>query len=209
MNRRNQTDVLDYSTIDLNKLMQFDVFNNTGNEGRFLGHDCFLNPPGHPSYFVERALKSDRHHRGAGPRYVLKHPDDNYYRVILRGIDPSGLFAKITDDLYLPLPYTHPRVQAWIKRVYEYHRNAYMDSERKDSLGVKHVATYYIDKSNKSDPKMHMAYIKIHSMYAEHEPDLHLIAHPRQNKDTEIPEFWWETHRTIEDALKGEKLDKD
>ena len=186
---------MDYSTIDLNKLQTFEPVNDLVNDGRFVGVSCFCSPPGHPSYFVENAVVRDKVVSDTNAKYVLKHPDDSTYRIIVKNDDPRKLYGILTDDLYLPLPYESDRVQAWIERVYEYDRYTYLSSDKS--------GTVQIDKSGSLDPERHMAYIKIKSMYPEHEPSLHLIRYPMQNKTKEIPRYWWEKHATPNDFFEG------
>lgn len=81
------------------------------------GCGCFLEPPGHPRYYVRSIYTS----HGNSPRYGLPQ----YY---LRGNGYTEL--EEVDKLFKPLPLEHERTQAWIRYIMSYFKNCYSDPDK-------------------------------------------------------------------------------
>lgn len=107
-----------------------------------LGSACYGDPPGFPTYFLRHVYTSHGNTPPKGPDAVIEEP-----RTIA---DQRGTLRRIPEiswgqtnaegwenrrqfftSLWLPLPYEHPRVQAWIVSTYIHHHHCYMDLDQR------------------------------------------------------------------------------
>ena len=101
------------------------------------GAACFLEPPGHPRYFVRAVYTRDGNNpnRPGVPQYMLN------------GTGYDSL--EEVDTEFKPLPYDHPRVQAWERYVYAYFRSMYTTDPANRNIGDAFswpVPAYKLDK---------------------------------------------------------------
>lgn len=141
------------------------------------GCGCLGEPPNHPRYEVMPVYT----------RYGNSPPDGQPQYYLNRiGFD----YLDEVDALFEPLPYQHPRVQAWERDQYSYFRTCYSP----DGL-TRDVSKCIIDTTNKEQAEHHLAYLAVKIYYPEAEPRLDLIEKP--------PIYgkgggghWWERHET-------------
>jgi hypothetical protein len=101
------------------------------------GNGCFMDPPGYPTYYTQPVYTSNGNDPRRGPTMVLMG------HVVDRAEWPVGatyerqreVIDALMRRLYVPLPYEHPRVQAWERSLYAYFRTMYEDP---DGLGDEH-----------------------------------------------------------------------
>jgi len=83
------------------------------------GNGCYLDPPGYPTYFT-RAIYTQHGNHGRGPKMVL------FGVVVDDGKISYENLRRRLEELYVPLPFEHPRVQCWIKALFTYFKNCYL-----------------------------------------------------------------------------------
>jgi hypothetical protein len=89
------------------------------------GMGCYLDPPGFPTYFIRPQYTRN----GKSPRQGTDV--ELLGREIARAEDyRSEGYKELYRRLYLPLPFDHPRVQAWIVAVFTHMRHSYRDVDR-------------------------------------------------------------------------------
>ena len=128
--------VADISNIRLDRLQKLPQL-ASGSVSYQMGSGCFLEPPGHPSYFM-RSVGRDCN------AYVIQVGDvafvvdgELYTNGKLREVDWAKYGAPKTREerlnwLYSPLPIDHPRVRAWIQQLYQHQGNCYVPVEPVD-----------------------------------------------------------------------------
>ena len=138
----------DTSTIDhvrLSRLSEFQVsYLHLGDEGM----GCALDPPGYPTYFLQPVYTSNGNNPGRGPQTVLLG------HVVETHDTPYEQRAALMKRFYLPLPWEHPRVQAWVRNVFRHQGCMYYDdaAEGRDKQFVFPVP-YYKLKTFRDDPR--------------------------------------------------------
>ncbi len=85
------------------------------------GVGCFLEPPGHPSYFT-RSIYTQY---GNSPPY--DRPQYEYREMYFTELEDIN-------KLYKPLPLEHKRTQAWIAYLFGYFNNCYTDPSKPDNV---------------------------------------------------------------------------
>lgn len=98
------------------------------------GNACYLDAPGYPTYFTRSVYNAHGNSPMHGPQmvldfagryYVVEHSDDH------RAGEAWDAYRARKDallhSLWVPLPYGHPRVQAWIREVYRHMAHCYVD----------------------------------------------------------------------------------
>jgi len=115
---------MDFSTIDLEALTKLATY--TPSRGYHLqdspGNGCAGDPPGFPTYFTRSVYTSSGNEPRRGPVQVIK--------------------------LWKPLPYQHPRVQAWIRETYRHMAHCYTDDKglvAKPEYGKSGMLIYSLD----------------------------------------------------------------
>lgn len=114
---------LDTSTIDSEALAGFPALRlPTHYSLGSMGMGCFLEPPGHPSYFIQPVYTPAGHNprRKGYPRVVLSGR-------VLQKVGDGSILPALMNGLWRRLPYDHPRVLAWIESMYHHYRGAYDD----------------------------------------------------------------------------------
>lgn len=140
------------------------------------GNACFLEPPGHPRYFAQSIYTRHGNSPSRGPQYFY---------------EGSGFeFLDELDKYFKPLPYTHPRVQAWEVYTYAYFRHSY--SPDGQDRNVTHDIT---DHEDKQPPEHHLAYLLVKKHYPEAKPRLDIIHDPSPWGMNGIG-TWWERLET-------------
>jgi hypothetical protein len=126
----------DISTLKLDRLQRLPQLPGGMGVNTQMGSGCFLEPPGHPSYFM-RSVGGDCR------AYVISIGDGVY---IVDGETYNGGWKDVNwvkygapkdrqerlNWLYSPLPVDHPRVRAWIEQLYRHQRNCYRIEGEKD-----------------------------------------------------------------------------
>jgi len=136
---------------------------------------CAGEPPNHPRYEVRPIYTKC----GNGPPWGRPQ----YY---LNGYGFNEL--EEADKLFKPLPYDHPRVQAWERDQYAYKYDCYSPG---GTTGA--VDRLTIDSEHKQPPEYHLAYLAVKEHYPEAKPRLDLIEKPpKYGKGAEG--HWWERH---------------
>jgi len=119
------------------------------------GCACFLEPLGHPTYFVRSIYTQHGNSPARGAQYYFKGS----------GFDE----LQEVDQYFEPLPYKHPRVKAWEGYAYAYFRNSYSPDGK----------TREVSKAVRSGkPEHHLAYLLVKKCYPEAKPRLDLIKNP-------------------------------
>ena len=136
---------------------------------------CFGEPPNHPRYDVKSIYTQYGNSPPWGrPQYYLKGRGFNELEEV--------------DKLFKPLPYDHPRVQAWERDQYAYKSNCYSPDGT-----TRAVDKCIIDPDREQPPEHHLAYLAVKEYYPEAEPRLDLIETPPiYGKGAEG--HWWERH---------------
>lgn len=101
------------------------------------GNACFLEPPGHPRYFVQAICTSGDNNPRRPPYYYLN------------GTGYENL--EDVDREFVPLPYDHPRVKAWELEAYSHYNHCYHDEAEDDILIF--PVPYYKLKTFYDDPR--------------------------------------------------------
>lgn len=146
------------------------------------GCGCFLEPPDHPSYFVQPIYTR---HGTSPPR--------NQPAYYLGGRGYRSAFE--VDAEFVPMPYDNPRVKAWEATLYAYFKNCY-------TVNGKRVVVTTSEKNLLLDPNTwtrkpqapenHDAYRNVKRYYPEAEPVESFILNPPRWGDGG-PGGWWET----------------
>lgn len=126
--------MFDESTLNQDALRKLPAYQcpRTYHIDRNLGSGCSGDPPGFPTYFLRSVYTQHGDTPHGGPTHVLR--------------DASGVFRAIPETdwrgtreesdarrdalmrrLWLPLPYGHPRVRAWIVAAYQQMKHCYRD----------------------------------------------------------------------------------
>jgi len=158
------------------------------------GCGCFLEPPGHPSYFVRPVYTQYGNHPSKGPGYFIDG----------KGTDSWEEVAKLYGTTKYPkLPLDHPRTRAWIKCLYGHFQHCYQPSWAPLEFGKPGTIIYPVqDWDEKSvaavkehgapKPEEHSAVLSIRKHYPDYQPEPDLIAGPSSyGKMGEG--HWWET----------------
>jgi len=169
------------------------------------GCACFLEPPGHPRYFVQSIYTQHGNSPSRGPQYFF---------------EGSGFDSiEEVDTYFKPLPYDHPRVKAWEAYAYAYFRNSYSKDGTSrcltDSITVEPKETVFTKSSpdkfttTPQPPEHHLAYLLVKKYYPEAKPRLDLIANPpawgRGGVGT-----WWErlNEKPTPETCPGDRVGK-
>lgn len=146
----------DHSTLDLEllaKLAPAYVKPPTYELQKDPGNGCFLDPPGYPTYFSQSVYTA----HGDTP------PHDQPHAILLGRALPVSLEKRdaLFRRIYKPLPFDHPRVQAWVAALFVHFRGCYRDEERhehgKPGILIWPVP-YYQLKTPVVDPKWQEKY---------------------------------------------------
>jgi hypothetical protein len=125
----------DLSTINLTELEKLPVYTlpPTYRLQDDPGNGCYLDPPGYPTYFTRSVYTSHGNSPRKGAETVIFgrvletsndwRPGDDWDTVSARR---NALMKR----LYMPLPFEHPRVQAWVVSVMTHSAHCYRDTER-------------------------------------------------------------------------------
>lgn len=124
---------IDYSTINREAFNTLDLLKlpPTYSLQRDPGNGCYLNPPGHPSYFTRSVYTQHGNTPGRkgtatlvlsafGEHRVMQRAGENWWSL---GADVKR--EKQMADLYRPLQLGHPRTQAWIAAMRRHYANCY------------------------------------------------------------------------------------
>ena len=87
------------------------------------GSCCFMDPPGHPSYFVKHVYNGRGNEPARGSTMVLCVPGEEMREI--EDSDGRGSRESLLNSLYKRLPFEHPRVQAWVSQVFGYFKDCY------------------------------------------------------------------------------------
>lgn len=126
----------DYSTIDRDKLAKLPTYAlpasyHLGDEG----NGCYLEPPGHPSYFTRSVYTGHGDYPSKGPiMLLLGH--------VVRKADDTTDVPPLA-DLYVPLPYEHPRVEAWERTLYRHLRHCYPTEDPRFAGSPEYCTIFY------------------------------------------------------------------
>ena len=141
--------MIDYSTIDLaelKKLPACELPHTYHLQERPGGNGCFLDPPGFPSYFTRSVYTRHGNNPRKGPEEVISVSEQ-----VVEGADGAFRVTRSDKDwrredtwdtvqaryqgrlrrLYRPLPFEHPRVQAWVAHLFQYFNHCYTDDAGK------------------------------------------------------------------------------
>jgi hypothetical protein len=121
----------DLSTINATKLAKLPplALPPTHKLQRGLGTFCAGDPPGFPSYFLRHIYNA----RGDTPESPQSAVLELLGHVFAFGSDESLSSEAIQSKLrrlWVPLPFDHPRVQAWVASTFAHFRSCYVDAER-------------------------------------------------------------------------------
>lgn len=176
------------------------------------GCGCFLEPPGHPTYFVRSIFTK----YGNNPPYG----QPCYYLNGFGYTDLKAVSALYGNKTFPKLPLEHPRTRAWIEALYTHLQHCYHNKEKEfdsDDTIIFPVPSYRL-KHFKDDHRFseewrqkemasisqynleivakyraiaitenHKAVIAIRKHYLDYSPELELIYKPPKRTPT-----WWE-----------------
>lgn len=117
------------------------------------GNGCFLEPPGHPSYFTRSVYTQHGNNPSKGPQMEL------FGRAVETAEMAFDARHALLESLFEPLPYEHPRVQAWERAVYAHLAHCYADTQNVEPMEYGPPATlifpvpYYKLKTFVDDPR--------------------------------------------------------
>lgn len=158
------------------------------------GCGCFLEPPGHPTYFVRPVYTKYGNHPAKGPGYYIDGKGTNSWDEVAR------LYGS---EKYPKLPLDHPRTRLWIKCLYGHMQHCYRPSWAPQEYGKPGTIIYPVqDWDEKSAaavkangvPKVedHAAVLEIRKFYPEYQPEQDLIDQPPVS-GCGSEGSWWET----------------
>jgi hypothetical protein len=121
------------------------------------GNGCDGDPPGYPTYFTQSVFTQYGNKPPRGPQLVLLGHVVDDPRDWRTGDTWDTLQARkeaLLRKLYSPLPIEHPRVQAWITKLYKHSHSCYTDDSKPhgDNLVIFPVPDYEL-KTFKDDPR--------------------------------------------------------
>jgi hypothetical protein len=99
------------------------------------GNGCYLDPPGYPTYFTQCVYTRQGNTPARGPEMVLCAPGLGMRDVTFTWdhretrAEEEARRAAWWDRLYLPLPFTHPRVKAWVAALVAHFAHCYRNVE--------------------------------------------------------------------------------
>ena len=99
---------------------------------RHLGAGCAGDPPGFPTYYLRSVYTQHGNSPAKGPGYVIQDDAGILRRFPEHGWqgtrdEAASRWDALLRAFWLPLPYAHPRVRAWIVSTYQHHRHCYRD----------------------------------------------------------------------------------
>ena len=116
---------VDLSTINREVLDKLPVYKGAYRIDSHMGNGCFLDPPGYPSYFTSSIWTRYGDYPSTGPYMSILG------KVFATDKTTDKEREELLEKLYIKLPIDHPRVQEWIKHLYQHFQKCYID----DSLG--------------------------------------------------------------------------
>lgn len=118
---------VDYGTLNADVLRGLDIVK--GVRPGLVGSGCFLEPPGHPSYFVQSIYTPRGDTPNYGPQAVIFFAEDGTYRQVDHYEWRSTKRKELLERLFKPLPVDHPRTRAWIKHAYQHLNICYSSNQ--------------------------------------------------------------------------------
>jgi hypothetical protein len=106
------------------------------------GMGCFMDPPGYPTYFLRSCYDRTGNTPDHMPQAVITEFGQTHVVIPSANVAWKGVkdwdeyrakWDEVIRSLWVPLPYEHPRVQAWILAVYAYFRHGYVDPATGDA----------------------------------------------------------------------------
>lgn len=158
----------DLSTLNLAALCKLPTWDG-GPKGYYLqrdpGNGCSGDPPGFPTYFTRSIYTPRGNNPNRGPEEVISiegvdyvtRADDDWRKGDTWDAVRDRYLARMR-RLYIPLPFDHPRVQAWIAATMRHTQHMYLDpeglaAEKSDSGRIVFPTPHYKLRAFRDDPR--------------------------------------------------------
>lgn len=183
---------LDYSTIKLERLHGFGEYElpSSFSLNDTLGSACFLNPPGHPTYFLRSIYNRGGNNPSHGPQQVITDLDGNWKIPVYKSTKDyswekeTAWHDRLMKSLWNPLPIDHLRSRAWINALYVYFHNCYSPDGQDRNVNRCIVAK---TGALEAQPEHHLAVLAVQKHYPSYNPELDLIEQAQKDGN------WWES----------------
>lgn len=142
------------TTIDFAELERLPRFTSKALHLGSAGMGCFLEPPGHPTYFLQPVYNARGNSPDRGPEAVLAGHVVYDSADWVRGADAYVARGVLLRRLYRPLAWDHPRVEAWVHHWFQHGGNCYVDDAlpKHDQIVVYPTPSYKL-RQFRDDPR--------------------------------------------------------
>jgi hypothetical protein len=109
---------------------------------RDLGNGCAGDPPGYPSYFTQSVYTQSGNSPSRGEQMVIfgRVLEDSRDHEQNKSWDETyEKRKKLLRRLWKPLPFDHPRTQAWVSATFSHHNHCYQDDSKSGSWSDKTI----------------------------------------------------------------------